>query len=151
MTELNHDGGGEVKVSFRLERDEDGYPPADWEHLWARWTADGLYELDNTPFFARGVSYGDVVAADFANGLYEFREVVRPSGHSTLRVIVLEGGRMQELRASLHDLGCSTELSHLSNLVAVDVPPSVPYGDLTTFLQSGENAGYWEYEEAAVR
>ena len=139
------------KVAFALTRDEDGYPPADWEHLWGRRVGDSLFELDNTPFFARGVSYHDVVLVDRREGLNVFREVVRKSGHSTLRVMLFEEKLTDELRSRLADLGCATELSHIPGLIAVDIPPSVELSQVRAILEEGERSGYWEYEEAAIR
>lgn len=52
-----------VKVRFALERDEDGWPPAESEGLWAELVESDLYRLDNTPWFVRGVAAGDVVQA----------------------------------------------------------------------------------------
>lgn len=42
-----------VKILFELEQDEDGYPPASTETLWASRAGDGLFKIDNIPFFAR--------------------------------------------------------------------------------------------------
>jgi len=149
-----------VKVIFDLERDEDGYPPADYEHLWARPLGDNLYELDNTPFFVRGVSTSDVVVAepDTDNNL-RFKAVKTPSQHTTLRVIVFRETsdaraieeRVRDLRTQLTNLGCSSELSHLPGLIAVDVPPEVSVESVTDVLAEGEARDLWEYEEAALR
>jgi len=35
-----------VKVIFRLERDDDGYPPEDFESLWGSRRTEGV-EIDN--------------------------------------------------------------------------------------------------------
>ena len=40
---------GQAKLLFRLEKDEDGYPPEDVESLWGLLRSDGI-ELDNIPF-----------------------------------------------------------------------------------------------------
>jgi hypothetical protein len=45
-----------VKVLFQLEQDEDGYPPASVESLWALPKGEGLFQVDNIPFFATGVA-----------------------------------------------------------------------------------------------
>lgn len=38
-----------VKVAFKLPRGDDGYPPVDWENLWAIPLSDGSYRVDNVP------------------------------------------------------------------------------------------------------
>ena len=126
--------GKGVKVAFPLAQDEDGYPPVNWEHLWARRVGDSLFELDNTPFFARGVSYRDLVRAEEAEGMNVFRELVRPSGHSTIRVILFDQGLTGGLRRSLHDLGCASEAGHVPDLIAIDVPPTVNLTDVRKLL-----------------
>jgi hypothetical protein len=45
-----------VKIAFKLEQDEDGYPPAEVETVWAQ-EDNGYYIIANVPFFAMGVSY----------------------------------------------------------------------------------------------
>jgi hypothetical protein len=52
-----------VKIGFKLQRDQDDYPPADWEWLWAKRVNVNTYKLDNVPFFAKGVGLGDIIAA----------------------------------------------------------------------------------------
>ncbi|MEU1503299.1 DUF4265 domain-containing protein [Streptomyces sp. NPDC005732] len=58
MTNISDD---HVKVHFRMEIDEDGWPPASVESLWAVDLGDGRVRLDNTPWFVRGVASGDVI------------------------------------------------------------------------------------------
>ena len=50
------------EVHFRLEKDEDGYPPKDWESLKAEPT-DGrnIYRIKSVPFFDRRIAYHDEV------------------------------------------------------------------------------------------
>lgn len=48
-----------VKIHFRMDIDEDGWPPASVESLWAVDLGDGTVRLDNTPWFVRGVASDD--------------------------------------------------------------------------------------------
>jgi hypothetical protein len=147
-----------VKVGFKLDRDQDDYPPADWEWMWASRVSDSTFKIDNSPFFAKGVSAGDIVAAEQTSGGLVFRDLVQPSGHSTVRVVAIRGDRNEgqvqalvaELRESLKALGCSTELSHLPNLFSVDIPPEVDYRSVSAFLSQKESEGILEYEEACL-
>jgi len=150
MTEGERAGEG-VRVSFRLVADDDGYPPADWENLWAEALSDGRFRLDNTPFFAVGVSLGDIVYAIDENGRKVFSSLSAPSGHSTLRIVLLEPAEILQVRARLTAFGCATELSHLPNLVAVDVPPGVSLNAVRAFLDEGQRQSKWEYETSAIR
>jgi hypothetical protein len=147
-----------VKVGFELDRDQDGYPPADWEWMWARRVGESTYKIDNVPFFAKLVSSGDIVFAEATATGIIFRNLVHPSGHSTVRVIVHRESRNDdELRAvvggvrqALQAIGCSTELSHIPNLIAVDIPPDVNYQSVAAFLSQKEHDGLLEYEEACL-
>jgi hypothetical protein len=139
-----------VKVLFSLEQDEDGYPPASVESLWALPKGEGLFQIDNIPFFATGVAWGDIISASQEEGAFRFQEIVQPSGHSTLRVAISEAADVPAVRALFAQKGCSVEQSHLPRLVAVDVPPSVPLESLRVVLEAGRAQGRWDYEEACL-
>ena len=143
---------GLVKVLFSLQQDEDGYPPVASESLWAKPTTEGLFELDNIPFYAQGVSWKDVVAAEpSVEGTFIFKKVVKPSGHSTIRVIAFKHDEMQPLQQELERLGASWEGSDQPCLIAVDIPPAVDIQRVWDFLQAGMDEGRWDYEDAAIQ
>jgi hypothetical protein len=139
-----------VKVVIKLEKDEDDYPPADYEGLWAIPMGGSLFQIDNVPFFAKGIAYGDVVSAVAEQQELRFREVVRPSGHSTLRIIIYDEKDVPSVRALLEKQGCAIEQSHIPGLISVDVPPSVSLAVLRSFLDEGEAQERWGYEEACL-
>jgi hypothetical protein len=139
-----------VKVFFELEQDEDGYPPASVESLWALPVGEGLFKLDNIPFFATGVAVDDIVSAQEEGGVLRYREVVQPSAHSTLRVIVYDEAEVARVRALFSEKGCSTELSHIPGLIAIDVPPAVSLEALKPILDEGRAQERWDYEEACL-
>jgi len=139
-----------VKILFELEQDEDGYPPASAETLWAIKAGDGLFKIDNIPFFALGVAVNDIVSAVPEENAFRFKEVAQPSGHSTIRVVVYDAADVAAVRTLFKQLGCSTELSHLPRLLAVDVPPSVSLAELKQVLESGRHQDRWGYEEACL-
>jgi hypothetical protein len=139
-----------VKVVVKLEKDEDDYPPADYEGLWTRPLGEGLFQIDNIPFFARGIAWGDIVSALRVEQELRFQEVVKPSGHSTLRLIIHDEKDIPSVQAWLEQRGCSIERSHIPGLIAVDVPPTVPMATLKPFLDEGEARERWGYEEACL-
>ncbi|MGA7538935.1 MAG: DUF4265 domain-containing protein [Steroidobacteraceae bacterium] len=140
-----------VKIAFRLIRDADDYPPADWEHLWAIPRGADHFELDNIPFFAKGVAAGDLVAAQRDDNQLVFERVIQPGGHSTVRVIMFDPDQKAVIRGELEQLGCETEGSHLPNLFAVDVPPEAAYTGVMKLLADKAGKDVLDYEEAAVR
>lgn len=139
-----------VKVVVKLEKDEDDYPPADYEGLWALPVGEGLFQIDNVPFLARGIALGDIVSATVEQQELRFREVVRPSGHSTLRLIIYDEKDLPSVRAQLEEMGCSIERSHIPGLISVDVPPTVSLPVLRKTLDEGEAQERWGYEEACL-
>ncbi|EPX58554.1 hypothetical protein D187_003752 [Cystobacter fuscus DSM 2262] len=139
-----------VKILFRLEQDEDGYPPVSAETLWAITMDENLYKLDNIPFFATGIAVEDVVRAELEAGQLLYKEVVHPSGHSTFRVVVYNHDEVPEVRETFKQLGCLTEQSHLRGLIAIDVPPSVSWDELKRVLNTGREQDRWDYEEACL-
>lgn len=140
------------KVAFSLRRDEDGYPPADSEGLWAIPTDNPFrYIVDNIPFFVEGIALGDEIDAAMQEDLLTFRQMVQDGGHSTLWAFADDPSIMASLRETLRNLGLRTESDPKRGMLAIDVPPQADYSSLRRYLQDGEQAGKWEYAEGAVR
>ena len=95
------------------------------------------YRLDNYPFYAYSVSWGDVVYAplDSSEGRPTFKSVLEKSGNRTLRVFVdppLESGNpSDELMKQLDALGCGYE-GMRGVCFAVNIPPAA---DLTAICE----------------
>jgi hypothetical protein len=139
------DAGGEmVKVHLH------GPDVGDSETLWASPLGGGLYRLDNSPFFAYGVSWRDVIEAHAASvGLLEFVRCVRKSGNRTVRVF-LENFRAkdapaQAILAGLNALGCSYE-GMQPRLISINVPPEIDLEKVVEFLEL-QSGIQWEYAD----
>ena len=87
---------GFVKVRFLLEPDEDGWPPCDVEDIWGEEIGPGLVRLDNSPFFAYGVSYNDIVAIRRSIDGLEF-DIERYAGEMVVWVAQEAQPRLQRL------------------------------------------------------
>jgi hypothetical protein len=94
--------------------------------------------------------YGDIVSAVSEQQEIRFREAVRPSGHSTLRLIIYDDKEVSSVSALLEKLGCAIERSHIPGLISVDVPPTVSLEVLRPILEEGEAQERWGYEEACL-
>ncbi|WP_394538818.1 DUF4265 domain-containing protein [Lysobacter enzymogenes] len=140
-----------VKIYFKLDQDEEGYPPVDWESLWAVPANGNEYVLDNTPFYALGVSSGDTVSAASINDRMVFSAVTKLGGHSTIRVIAFEESIVPEIRESLTKLGCTSELSNISTFFSIDIPPRAEYDDVINLLKLHATSGQIDYEESAIQ
>jgi hypothetical protein len=140
------------KVFFGLEQDEDGYPPFAVESVWAEEAQDGLFVLDNIPFFARQATLGGLVSAVYEDDAPCYASTVQSSGNSLIRVVMCDNHDPAELRSSLISIGCSTELFSRNSLrlIAVNVPLTTPIGDVRAMLERGCDEGHWDYEEAIL-
>ena len=137
---------GLVKVSFALE-------PGAWhgsatETLWAEPIGPGQYRLENSPFFAFGISYKDVVLARPDGSKMLFVEPFSRGGHSTYRIIPNPNriAESDDMWALLQKLGCSSEEGPVGLLV-IDVPPNANIFDVYHALEAGESEGIWSFEE----
>jgi len=139
-----------VKILFEFDGGKLGSKEV--ESMWAIPTENG-FSIDNIPFYAQELALGDVIAASpDADGMLRFDRLVVTSNHSTVRLWFDEGSvdQVPRIRQELRDLGCSSELSNLPRLVAVDIPPTVPYVHIRNVLDRYEQAGLVEYEESCL-
>jgi hypothetical protein len=142
------------RIAFRLPAGTDGPSPR-WEYLWGRERGDGTFEIDSVPFFVRGVSVGDRVSVVRHELGLRFRHLIASGGHSTLRVLFADqqgqagaDPAIAQLRQILRRLGCTSELSDVPGLLAVDVPPTAAVPQVRSFLQTGHERGLWDLEES---
>jgi len=145
-----------VRVRFAMDRDEDGWPPAESEGLWAEPIGGDLYRLDNTPWFVRGVAAGDVVEArPDAGGVLWFVGVRERGGRLVVRVIPREdgplGGSLQGVLDEFAPLGVHGEsMTSPVTMVALDIGPDAPLASVKTLLAAGEADGRWYYDEGCI-
>jgi hypothetical protein len=140
-----------VKVGFYLEQDEDGWPPVTRENIWAVDLGSGQYRIDNIPFYVRGVSDGDVVAAEPEDdGRLSFSKLVEASSNSTFRLIVFNKDETPEVRKMFLDLGCPSELVR-DGFISLHIPGSIAIRPIAILIEQGEEDGRWDFEEGALR
>ena len=137
----------DAKVLFRV-RNEDG--SADVETLWATSMGADQYRLDNSPFYAYGVSWEDVVYAPFdpEEQFPTFQRVVAKSGNRTVRVLfktpVDQGTESERLLQGLVALGCSYEGAN-RKYMSVTVPAAVDLHAVRRYLI--DHALTWEHAD----
>lgn len=140
---------GAVEIHFKLAQDDEGWPPVPAETIWARDEGEGRFVLLNVPFFALGVSRGDLVeVTETDDGVLHFARVVEASGHSTLRIIAADPLRIEEIAEQVMRRGCDVEAGYIPALVSVDVPPQAEYPALQRWLDDLEAAEVLDYEES---
>lgn len=119
------------------------------ESAWAE-KVEGYYKLDNILFYAPEYSWGDIVNVEDRHGELYVTELVQESGHSTVRILFSDEKDVQPTRNQLKQMGCDSEISDVSILISVDIPPTVSYSSVKQFLETGELDGKWGYEEACI-
>lgn len=136
-----------VKVKFAVEEGSH-----DTETMYAIPSNSGSYVLDNSPFYAFGISYCDEFKAKIIGGDLFFDGVTKHSGHSTYRIrlpINKDHEYFLKYWTPLADLGCSYEGSsgNRMRLYAVDMPTSVDVFKAYEIIDNLEKMGIWEFEE----
>lgn len=137
-----------IKVNFPLEGNyiDELYKN---EMIWTR--PKGLfYEIDNIPFYVRGIALGDIITVTSKNGEYCFKKLETESGNSTIRVLFYNLEYINEVMKYLEDNGCTWEGSNIKNLFAVNVPLKVNYTLLSSYLDGFMNQNILEYEEGCI-
>lgn len=90
-----------IKVIFELSQDDDGWPPAGSEGLWAVPVTPDVVRLDNTPYFVRGVATSDLIRVRRKeDGQLQADERLQWSGHCTIRIIVFRDGPAERVAAA---------------------------------------------------
>ncbi|WP_328393700.1 DUF4265 domain-containing protein [Nocardia sp. NBC_00416] len=138
-----------------MDIDEDGWPPASVESLWAVNLVDGTARLENTPWFVRGVANGDIVTVELDDeGVLWAGETVQRSRNCTIRLIVLKDDGSAAARQSVleifHRLGATGEGLERYRMVALDVPPEANLSKIRELLEHGEEMKWWHWEEGCV-
>ena len=100
----------------------DGYPPEEWESLWATQVKPDRFKIDNIPFYAKNLSCDDIVEATRQGGDYVFKRVIEPSENSTIRVVLYDLADEAAIRRDLIGFGCAIEGTGTPGLIAVNVP-----------------------------
>lgn len=119
------------------------------ETLWADPVGPHLFRLDNSPFWAYGVSWRDVVEAHpDPDGMLRMIRVVEKSGHRTVRVFLERpADASPEAQAVLDGvvaLGATYEGMH-PRYLAIDVPPSVDLQGVARYLT--DRGVQWEHAD----
>jgi hypothetical protein len=131
----------------RLQKDELGYPPRDWEQLKAEPTDNpSVLRVKSIPFYARGIAYDDKVSITTSvEGYYPvFDSVVKRSGYSTVRLRIKD----QEDRENLIDFFTNSKalLEFDGKLVALAIPRE-KFEELSELIFAEKDRGRWDSED----
>ncbi len=147
---MHNDEPGSVNLVFELEASE--VHEFETEAMTAVSVGPDRYRLESSPFYAYGYSRGDIVEATLNDcGVPVVRRLVRPSGHSTYRVIIAKRrtslATFEEYWELLAELGCGYKPLDECYLT-IDVPAETDIEEACGILEEAESAGAWYFEEA---
>jgi Domain of unknown function (DUF4265)/Uncharacterized protein conserved in bacteria (DUF2314) len=139
-----------VKLEIRTETEGDDEVYV--ETPWAIRVGTNTFRLENSPYFAYRVSFGDIVEAipqkDVSSFL--FKRVVEKSGNRTVRVILDppsdKSRKSMKVLESLVEMGCSYEGAN-PGYIAVNIPPEVDLEPVCDFLS--KTGQQWEHADPA--
>jgi hypothetical protein len=153
------DGSGEgsngrIRVRFVLEQDDEGWPPAASEDIWAVPLSSEVARVDSIPWFVQNIALDDLIGVrSVGEGRAAYVEKLRWSGNCTLRIVPLaddsEAG-IRELVELLSQYNVEIEIIEQFGIVATNVRNSVNVVALKKLLDKGERQGIWTYEEGCV-
>ena len=137
-----------ILIKFQYDQNDDFLTH---ENLWAKELDKHTYQLENSPFYAYGLSYKDIIKATFDTEEQRlvFQKVLKRNGHSTYRVFInknLSSEKFEEYWKELKILGCTYESS--GNLFSIDVPQKANINKVYEILEKGESDRILEFEEA---
>ncbi|WP_071059051.1 hypothetical protein AAEX37_00575 [Oligella sp. MSHR50489EDL] len=133
------------KIFFKLEV-VNNYPPVDEESLWAKELQNGLFEIDNIPFYTKEVSLGDLVSTVRKDDVLYFKKVEKNSANNTLRVIFLRSDEfVVTVSQYLTQLGCEIE-KFSEKFMALSVDNLDVLASVLEYLELMSEQGILDYE-----
>jgi hypothetical protein len=118
--------------------------------MWAVPLGEQRYRIDNIPFYATGISDGDVVSAEFEDDFgIAFRAIIEPSHFSTVRIRVKNESEKQPARDYFKQMGCDSEGMD-GRLFTLSIPRE-KLTEVMAEVHAGEASGEWDWEEGVIR
>ncbi|MBI6563547.1 DUF4265 domain-containing protein [Pseudomonas synxantha] len=139
------------KLIFETIKDQDGYPPVEFESIWGIQITTNTFVIDNTPYYIYGLSKGDTVLATMKNNELFGSKIVSKGGHSTLRAFVEQSDIRQNIRDEIIKLGADCNSVTGGSLLAIDIPPVADFDRIDKFLSSVSNNDTIAYEDACLQ
>lgn len=120
------------------------------EYIWVSDVGDGGYRIENIPYYAKSLSYHDVIQVrKDQNGRMIIKDVVSRGGHSTYRCYLRKDITEEHFRdhfGKLEKNGCTFERA-TSAIFTINIPPRADFWKVYEELQNGEMSEIWDFEE----
>jgi len=139
----------ESTIVFFVQKVDEGV--FETESIWCTKKGDNFI-IDNIPFIAKRISLGDTIAAEFDDDdkQYYFDSFIEVSGNTTIRIFAYDEDSIVSTRKWLSEKECESEVLAERNIIAVNIPVEVIYTPIKAYLEDGEKAGKWTYEESCL-
>ena len=141
------------KLVFAIET-EDEWPPVSSESVWCERIGPN-YRILNTPFFIKGLAYGDVFSATpdpTSAQIFEFN-VIEQSGNSVVWILNNDRIDISKFVEAIEALNCEIEGFPKFSLYSIKVPKTIDLSALDQLIKSWESKGLhfayptWRVEE----
>ncbi|WP_343703480.1 DUF4265 domain-containing protein [Chitinophaga sp.] len=113
---------------------------------------EGRYKITSIPLYMPGVACGDVVRAehDAEENNFYCREIIEPSGHSTVQVMLMHTTKNEEtISGVFREMGCGMASAGIGYFV-LDVPADLDYAPVKLKLEQLSRNGVLDYAEALL-
>ena len=120
------------------------------ETVWAKPLENGLYQIDNIPFYAPNLSNKDIIAVENDEGVLYFDDLIEASGHSTVQIIFFDDSKSKDLLKKLEEIGCKWEGMKEQPYYTVDIPLDVDYNTVKDILNKETEIGILDYKESCL-
>lgn len=124
------------------------------ETMWAETVNanEGLYKLDNIPFYAPLIASDDIVFAEYddTEKMLTYRHTVEYSGNSTVHIVIMDKSvEINSVRDIFKEMGCVSERVN-AGYFAMEVPSNVDYKPIKQKLDELENKEIIGYAESCL-
>ena len=113
---------------------------------------NGLFKLDNIPFYGPFVASDDIIFAEFdqAEQMLTYRRTVEYSGNSIIQVVLLDKSKdINDIRKIFEDLGCESEKVN-DGYFSMEVPADKDYRPIKQRLTELEETAIIGYTEPCL-
>ena len=134
-------------IYVRLEKDELGYPPKEWEQLKGEpLGVPDRYRIKSIPHYARGLALEDEVSTGTSTEGYSpvVEYVVKRSGFSTMRLMIDPSEDRSALVRDFTTHGVLLEFS--GQLVALAIPRD-QFDEISNYICDEKDRGRWDAED----
>jgi Domain of unknown function (DUF4265) len=138
------------RMMFDLEV-VDGWPPVSAETLWVQAIGPNKFQIDNCPFFVKGIAVRDLVEGHGGpEDVLRYSRKLESGGHSTIHVVVLDDEVRPALKAEIAGAGSQIEEGPWQSLFSIDVPDRKLLAEVHRYLNARAATGEIEFEDACI-